>query len=64
MNKVEARKFVQEKYGPTANVVNVSSKNRNERFGVVYYAPAGAIGESAIGCLGYGDSYDSAISHA
>jgi len=54
MNKIQARKYVQEKYGPTANVVNVSSKNRHERFGVVYYAPAGALGSAAIGCLGYG----------
>lgn len=65
MNRVEARKLVREKYGPSADVVAVSSvKNRHERFGVVFTEPAGKDSAPVLLVLGHGDSFQAAIDHA
>lgn len=64
MNKRRARQIAKEKYGPGANVVNVCSVNRHERFGIVIYSPGGTSGQPVLGCLGHGDSYQTAWKHA
>lgn len=56
--------MVQEKYGPTASVVNVSSKNRHERFGVMFVEVSGLDKSQKLACFGHGDSYEAAIKMA
>ena len=48
------------KYGDRASAVNVSSKNRNERYGIVITVPGGALSDPLLGCLGFGDSFQAA----
>lgn len=63
ISRKQAKKLVQEKYGPTASVVNVSSKDRNQRFGVMFVEVAG-LDQQKLACFGYGDSYEAAMKMA
>jgi hypothetical protein len=44
-------------------VVHVSSKNRHERFGVMF-VEVGGLDSAKLACFGYGDSYEAAIKMA
>lgn len=63
ISRKQAKKLVQQKYGPTASVVNVSSKNRHERFGVMF-VEVGGLDSAKLACFGHGDSYEAAIKMA
>lgn len=63
ISRKKAKQLVQEKYGPTASVVHVSSKNRHERFGVMF-VEVGGLDSAKLACFGYGDSYEAAIKMA
>lgn len=64
MNRRQARERARDIYGPGADVVNVSAKDRNQRFGVVYVGVGGVSSPAHLGCLGYGSSYDAALEMA
>lgn len=64
MNKKQARQWAQQNYGPTASAVNVSSRNRDERFGIVYIDLGGPMQPRALFCLGKGDSFQKAVQDA
>lgn len=65
MRRAEADKKAKDLYGPLAAAVRPSGvKNRNERYGIVMTEPAGLGRESYLICLGYGDSFETALDMA
>lgn len=63
MTKAQVRKLAKERFGLNANVVSVSSLDRHQRFGVMLTVPKGAVGSSALVCLGHGDSWEACWNH-
>lgn len=61
MNKKEAARIAKKKYGPLASAVNMSNKDRSQRFGIVLVTPGGAFDKPTLYCLGYGSNYSQAM---
>jgi len=64
MTRKMAEKKARETYGPTATAVQVSSKDRNQRFGVSMVEPGGLDRAPILVVLGFGDSYEAAFKMA
>ncbi len=58
ISKQEADKIAKLKFGMAAFAIRVSSKNRNQRFGIML------VDNNSVFALGYGDSFVSALNMA